>query len=105
MNRLLTESPRLLNGTSTCPKKGRSTSIDVLTARWPAPVWTAIGVLAAAAFATVGLLGAYHYVDNYWLYRGFLPPQDPAYVTTRGTAVRMDVASLALDHLEQPRAA
>jgi enterochelin esterase-like enzyme len=74
----------------------------VLTARWPAPVWTAIIALAAATFVTVGLVGAYRYVDNYWLYRGFLPPQDPAYVTTRGTAVRMDVASPALGGRHQP---
>ena len=41
----------------------------------------------------VGLLGAYRYVDNYWLYRGFSAPSDPAYVTARGTAVQLRVAT------------
>ena len=34
----------------------------------------------------VGLVGAYRYVDNYWLYRGFPPPRDPGYVHAHGTA-------------------
>jgi enterochelin esterase-like enzyme len=74
----------------------------VLTARWPAPLWTALIALAAAAFLTVGIVGAYRYVDNYWLYRGFLPPHDPGYVTQKGTAVRIEVASAALGGRRQP---
>ena len=68
----------------------------------PVPRWTALLALAAAAFATVGLVGAYRYVDNYWLYRGFSPPSDPSYVATRGTAVRIEVASAALGGRHQP---
>jgi len=68
----------------------------------PVPWWTALLAVAAAAFATVGIVGAYHYVDNYWLYRGFEPPRDPGYVTTRGTAIRIEVASAALGGRHQP---
>ncbi len=58
--------------------------------------------MAAAAFVSVGLLGAYRYVDDYWLYRGFGKPHDPAYVRTRGTGVRLEVASAALGDRHQP---
>ena len=43
-------------------------------------------VLAVVTFAVFGLLGVYRYVDNYWVYRGFAPPHDPAYVKVRGTS-------------------
>jgi enterochelin esterase-like enzyme len=65
-------------------------------------VWTALLGLATATFATVGLLGAYRYLDNYWAYRGFEPPRDPGYVTTRGAATRIVVASAALGGRHQP---
>jgi enterochelin esterase-like enzyme len=65
-------------------------------------LWAALLALAAAGFVTVGLLGAYRYLDNYWLYRGFSPPVDPAYVTVKGDAVRIDVASAALGGRHQP---
>jgi enterochelin esterase-like enzyme len=55
-----------------------------------------------AAFLAVGLAGAYRYVDNYWLYRGFAPPRDPAYVHSQGEAVRIYVASAALGGRRQP---
>jgi enterochelin esterase-like enzyme len=58
--------------------------------------------LALLGFVSVGLLGAYRYVDNYWLYRGFAPPSDPAYVKTRGTSVRFYLASAALGGRRQP---
>jgi enterochelin esterase-like enzyme len=60
--------------------------------------------LAAAllAFLAVGLFGAYRYVDNYWLYRGFAPPHDPSYVHVEGTSVRTFVASAALGGRRQP---
>jgi S-formylglutathione hydrolase FrmB len=74
----------------------------VLTLRWPAPFWTALLALAAATFLTVGIVGAYRYVDNYWLYRGFLPPRDPGYVTSKGVAIRIEVASTALGGRRQP---
>jgi enterochelin esterase-like enzyme len=49
-----------------------------------------------AAFLAVGLFGAYRYVDNYWVYRGFAPPTDPAYVHTKGVATRFYLTSAAL---------
>ncbi len=63
------------------------------------------GWVAAAAFATflaVGLIGAYRYVDNYWVYRGFAPPHDAAFVKVRGTPDRFYVASPALGGRRQP---
>jgi S-formylglutathione hydrolase FrmB len=51
---------------------------------------------ALLLFATVGLLGVYRYVDNYWVYRGFAPPRDAAFVKTHGTASRFYLASAAL---------
>jgi enterochelin esterase-like enzyme len=54
-------------------------------------------VLAIAlAFVVVGALGVYRYARGYWLYRGFPPPRDPAFVTSAGTTVRLYVASPAL---------
>jgi enterochelin esterase-like enzyme len=57
------------------------------------------GWLVAAAFATflvIGSIGAYRYVDNYWLYRGFAPPRDAAFVHEHGSAEQIAVASPAL---------
>jgi enterochelin esterase-like enzyme len=48
------------------------------------------------AFIAVGLLGTYRYVDNYWIYRGFAPPQDPAFVHVPGVATHFSLASAAL---------
>jgi enterochelin esterase-like enzyme len=59
-------------------------------------------VAALAAFLAVGFVGIYRYVDNYWLYRGFPRPHDPAYVQTRGSAVRIELASAALGGRHQP---
>ena len=58
--------------------------------------------LLAAAFLGVGLVGVYRYVDNYWLYRGFAPPHDPAFVKQAGTTGRFYVASAALGGRSQP---
>ena len=58
--------------------------------------------LTAAAFVCIGLVGAYRYVDNYWVYRGFAPPRDAAYVKVHGTASRFYVASPALGGRRQP---
>jgi enterochelin esterase-like enzyme len=74
----------------------------VLTARLPAPLPAALAAFGAAAFVAIGLLGAYRYVDNYWLYRGFAPPHDASYVKSKGTPVRMEVASAALGGRHQP---
>jgi enterochelin esterase-like enzyme len=68
----------------------------------PAPGRRWLGALALLAFVGVGLLGAYWYVDNYWLYRGFAPPRDPSYVKAHGTSVRFYVASAALGGRRQP---
>jgi enterochelin esterase-like enzyme len=74
----------------------------VLVARLPLPPYKALVALFVAGFLVVGALGAYRYVDGYWVYRGFSPPKDPAYVRTRGTAIRIDVASAALGGRSQP---
>ena len=58
--------------------------------------------LLLAVFLVGGLVGTYRYVDNYWLYRGFAPPHDPAYVKLRGTATRFSLASAALGGRKQP---
>jgi len=50
----------------------------------------------------LGVLGVYRYLDNFWLYRGFAPPHDPAFVTSRGTVQRLYVASAALGGRRQP---
>ncbi len=54
------------------------------------------------AFLAAGLVGAYRYVDGYWLYRGFAPPHDPGWVATRGTTARFYLASAALGGRRQP---
>ena len=55
-----------------------------------------------AAFVAVGALGIYRYARGFWLYRGFDPPRDPAFVTTRGTTERLYVAAPALGGRRQP---
>ena len=55
-----------------------------------------------AAFVVVGGLGLYRYARGFWLYRGFPPPEDPAFVSTKGTADRLYVASPALGGRRQP---
>jgi len=60
--------------------------------RWLLPVLVA----ALCAFVAVGFVGVDRYARNYWLYRGFPPPSDPAYVTQRGSAQQIKVTSSAL---------
>src|SRR5689334_23361825 len=55
----------------------------------------ALTALLTLAFLTVGLVGARRYFDNYWVYRGFAPPTDPAAVTP-GALQRVEVPSAAL---------
>jgi enterochelin esterase-like enzyme len=62
----------------------------------------ALAVPLAAAFAGFGSLGAYRYVDNYWVYRGYAPPHDPAFVTQHGKTARFYVKSAALAGRSQP---
>src|SRR5262249_20345153 len=59
-------------------------------------------VVGAALFALFGAVGVYRYLDNYWLYRGFPPPRDPAFVRDKGTVERIYVASAALGGRRQP---
>ena len=68
----------------------------------PAPGRNWLAALALLGFVAIGLLGTYRYFDNYWLYRGFAPPRDPAYVTARGISTRFYVASSALGGRRQP---
>jgi enterochelin esterase-like enzyme len=55
-----------------------------------------VAALAVAAFVAVGFVGVDRYARNYWLYRGFPPPRDPAYVTQKGTVQHIKVPSTAL---------
>jgi len=52
--------------------------------------------LLVAAFLAVGSLGAYRYVLNFWLYRGFPAPRDPAFVKVAGTEQQLQLRSAAL---------
>ncbi|HEX6490009.1 MAG TPA: alpha/beta hydrolase-fold protein [Gaiellaceae bacterium] len=54
-----------------------------------------------AALLGVGLVGVYRYVDNFWLYRGYAPPRDPAWVRARGTAQTISVWSPAVHRSQQ----
>ena len=62
--------------------------------------WILLPLLAT--FLAVGGIALYRYLDNFWVYRGFAPPHDPAWVKTHGTTLRMYVASAALGGRSQP---
>jgi enterochelin esterase-like enzyme len=66
----------------------------------PVLSWAATLSLALG-FLIVGFLGAYRYVDGFWLYRGFPPPRDPAYVRVQGTEQTIYVQSRALGGRKQ----
>jgi enterochelin esterase-like enzyme len=51
---------------------------------------------AVGLFVVVGLMGLYRYIDSYWLYRGFPPPHDPAFVRQQGTLQTIQVTSAAI---------
>lgn len=51
---------------------------------------------ALLLFLAVGGLGLYRYLDSYWLYRGFPPPKDPAFVKQQGTLQTIHVTSRAI---------
>jgi hypothetical protein len=70
-----------------------------------APTATSLGrrLLALAApavglvlFLAVGFVGLYRYLDSFWLYRGFPPPRDPAFVKNAGTIQTLQVRSAAI---------
>jgi enterochelin esterase-like enzyme len=56
----------------------------------------ALGAAVAIVATSAGLIGTYHYLDNYWLYRGYAPPKDPTFVATKGRLVSFKVRSVAL---------
>jgi enterochelin esterase-like enzyme len=51
---------------------------------------------AGALFLLVGALGLYRYLRGFWLYRGFPPPHDPAFVQAAGRAETTRVTSAAV---------
>ncbi|HEY4413642.1 MAG TPA: alpha/beta hydrolase-fold protein [Gaiellaceae bacterium] len=69
--------------------------------RLPCPAAYAGVAAALAAFLAVGLLGVRGYVDNFLQYRGFAPPQEPAFVRAPGTTERILVSSPALGGRQQ----
>jgi enterochelin esterase-like enzyme len=58
--------------------------------------------LALAGVVAVGIVGSVGYVLNFWRYRGFPPPKDPAFVHEVGVTQRFYVASAALGGRSQP---
>ncbi|HET8605968.1 MAG TPA: alpha/beta hydrolase-fold protein [Gaiellaceae bacterium] len=74
----------------------------MIALRVPRPPRAALAALGGAAFLAAGLVGVYRYLDNYWLYRGFAPPHDPAWVGARGTTARFYLPSPALGGRRQP---
>src|SRR5947209_4539320 len=56
----------------------------------------AVAGASLIVFLAAGLLGAYRYGRGYWLYRGFPPPHDPAFVKQAGTPERITVSSSAI---------
>lgn len=52
--------------------------------------------LAIAVFVVLGAFGAYRYLENFNRFRGYLPPSDPSFVATRGSATSFTLASPAL---------
>jgi enterochelin esterase-like enzyme len=59
------------------------------------PRWLVVLPLVLA-FAALGSVGVYRYVDNFWLYRGFAPPKDAAWVRVKGQQESVEVTSPAL---------
>jgi enterochelin esterase-like enzyme len=66
-----------------------------LAGRSKAPSILGVTVLVAA-FVVFGLLGVFHYLRGYWLYRGFPPPHDPGFVTAVGRSEKIFVQSPAI---------
>lgn len=51
---------------------------------------------AALGFVAAGLLGAYRYVEGFWLYRGYPAPAEPSFADRAGTTLKLHIASPAL---------
>jgi enterochelin esterase-like enzyme len=75
---------------------------DSFAGRAARPAAAGLAALALFAFIVVGGDGVARYLRNYWLYRGFPPPKDPAFVHVRGTVERFYVDSPALGGRRQP---
>jgi enterochelin esterase-like enzyme len=56
---------------------------------------------ALALFLAVGGIGLYRYLDGFWLYRGFPPPREPAFVRQTGQVDTIRVKSAAVGDREQ----
>ena len=82
------------------------TTSDVLAPRSPRStgrIWSRLGVgLTLAVLVAVGLFGTYHYLSNFWVYRGFPPPREAAFVKEVGIAQHITVTSPALGGRSQP---
>jgi enterochelin esterase-like enzyme len=57
--------------------------------------------LPALALCAIGIAGLVLYLDNFWLYRGYPVPRDPAYVKQRGHTEVIRVSSRALGDRKQ----
>ena len=88
------------SGASELSRAGRSGRDDRTAA--PGLTRTRLAGLAGAAVIAVGIVGVYRYVENYWLYRGFAPPHDAAFVKTPGATERFYLPSRALGGRRQP---
>jgi enterochelin esterase-like enzyme len=75
---------------------------EALAGRAARPAAVGLTVLALTGFVAVGGAGVARYLTNYWLYRGFPPPKDPAFVHETGTTARFYVQSPALGGRRQP---
>jgi len=61
----------------------------------------AAGAALVAVLVGVGAVGAAHYLQNFWLYRGFPPPREASFVHQAGSAQEILVASPALGGRKQ----
>jgi enterochelin esterase-like enzyme len=77
--------------TAPCARPGAGSSRDAHRVR----DWL-IALPIVAVFLALGLIGLYRYLDNFWLYRGFPPPRDPAFVKVHGREETFNLASPAL---------
>ena len=83
---------RLQVGTSA----GRAGVAGWLGPRGTRTLGWSVALVATAAALTAGLAGVYRYLDNFWLYRGYPPPRDPAWVKEHGTVQTIAVSSPAI---------
>ena len=74
----------------------RDSGVAARRAPHAAPLVAVTVGIVLLLFVAVGMLGVFRYLRGYWLYRGFPPPRDPAFVTVRGTSDKIYVKSAAL---------